>query len=66
MEIFKKEMRDALKDFGIPLEQHLCVFCMTETNEYSCFQCGEYDGIMERKEAKEYLGYDYFSEDEEG
>ena len=49
---------------GSETEQYLCVFCMTEVGSFSCYQCGEYKGVMNRKDAKEYLGEDFFSEED--
>lgn len=46
--------------------RYMCVACTIETNEIVCHHCGGYKHIMNENEAREYLGYNWFEEEENG
>jgi hypothetical protein len=38
------------------MTEQICVFCMNLVNDYTCYDCNDYKGLMTLKEAKPYLG----------
>ena len=41
------------------MSDSLCVFCLNIVNDYTCFECNDYKGLMPLTEAKAYLGEDF-------
>lgn len=41
------------------MEEKICVFCMGLVNDYVCYECNDYKGLMTLKEAERYLGEDF-------
>lgn len=39
--------------------EQICVFCMNLVNDYVCYTCDDYKGLMPLKEAESYLGEDF-------
>jgi hypothetical protein len=41
------------------MTESLCVYCLDLVNDFVCYNCNEYKGVMPLKEAKVYLGEDF-------
>lgn len=41
------------------MTEQICVFCLTLVNDYTCFDCNDYKGLMPLKDAESYLGEDF-------
>jgi hypothetical protein len=41
------------------MSEKICVFCMSLVNDYVCYECDDYKGLMTLKEAENYLGEDF-------
>jgi|AntAceMinimDraft_12_1070368.scaffolds.fasta_scaffold66118_3 hypothetical protein len=45
--------------------ESVCVFCLNIVNDFVCFDCNDYKGLMPLPEAKVYLGEDFPEEFED-
>ena len=41
------------------MTEQICVFCMNLVNDYTCYDCNDYKGLMPLDQAKGYLGEDF-------
>jgi hypothetical protein len=41
------------------MTETICVFCLNLVNDYVCFECNDYKGLMPITQAKSYLGEDF-------
>lgn len=48
------------------MSEKICVFCMNLVNDYVCFECDDYKGLMPLKDAEAYLGEDFPEEYRQG
>ena len=41
------------------MTEQICVFCLNVVNDYVCYDCNDYKGLMPLDQAKGYLGEDF-------
>lgn len=41
------------------MSEQICVFCLNLVNDYVCYDCNDYKGLMPLGDAKGYLGEDF-------
>ena len=41
------------------MTEQICVFCLNLVNDYVCYECNDYKGLMPLKDAEKYLGEDF-------
>ena len=41
------------------MTEQICDFCLNIVNDYTCFDCNDYKGLMPLDQAKSYLGEEF-------